>query len=64
MMNLRRRFDSALHDTVKEWKKQKNVRGIFVYGSYARGTQTANSDLDIGMIWDGDEAPQAQGSPY
>ena len=57
MMNLRRRFDSALHDTVKEWKKQKNVRGIFVYGSYARGTQTANSDLDIGMIWDGDEAP-------
>ena len=57
MMNLRRRFDSALRDTVKEWKKQKNVRGIFVYGSYARGTQTANSDLDIGMIWDGDEAP-------
>ncbi|MEE8182004.1 MAG: nucleotidyltransferase domain-containing protein, partial [Candidatus Thorarchaeota archaeon] len=57
MMNLRRRFDSALHDTVKEWKKQKNVRGIFVYGSYARGTITANSDLDIGVIWDGDEAP-------
>jgi len=57
MMNLRRRFDSALHDTVKEWKKQKNVKGIFVYGSYARGTITANSDLDIGVIWDGDEAP-------
>jgi predicted nucleotidyltransferase len=57
MMNLRRRFDSALHDTVIEWKKQKNVRGIFVYGSYARGTITANSDLDIGVIWDGDEAP-------
>ncbi len=56
-MNLRRRFDSALRDTVKEWKKQKNVRGIFVFGSYVRGTLTANSDLDIGVIWDGDEAP-------
>jgi predicted nucleotidyltransferase len=42
---------------VKEWKKQKNVKGIFVFGSYVRGTLTANSDLDIGVIWDGDEAP-------
>ncbi len=56
-MNLRRRFDSALRDTVKEWKKQENVKGIFVFGSYVRGTLTANSDLDIGVIWDGDEAP-------
>jgi len=56
-MNLRSRFDSALRDTVKEWKKQKNVKGIFVFGSYVRGTLTANSDLDIGVIWDGDEAP-------
>ncbi len=57
MTELHRRFDTALNDTVSEWKQNKSVKGIFVYGSYARGTMTANSDLDIGIIWEGDEAP-------
>jgi predicted nucleotidyltransferase len=57
MTDIHGRFNTALNDTVNEWKKNDNVIGIFVYGSYVRGTITANSDLDIGIIWDGDVAP-------
>jgi predicted nucleotidyltransferase len=57
MPDIRKRFTDALKDTVKEWKSHENVKGIFVYGSYVRGTATANSDLDICIIWGADEAP-------
>ncbi len=57
MMDLHRRFDTALQDTVDEWKKRDEVKGIFTYGSVVRGTATTNSDLDICIIWDGPEAP-------
>lgn len=57
MTDIHHRFDAALKDTVSEWKQNKNVKGIFVYGSYVKGTITANSDLDIGIIWEGDDAP-------
>jgi predicted nucleotidyltransferase len=57
MSDIRKRFADALKDTVNEWKNHKSVRGIFVYGSYVRGTATANSDLDICIIWDANEAP-------
>ena len=57
MTDIRKRFTDALKDTVKEWKSHENVKGIFVYGSYVRGTATAKSDLDICIIWDADEAP-------
>jgi predicted nucleotidyltransferase len=57
MVDVRSLFKAALEDTVKEWKKHESVDGIFVYGSYARGTATADSDLDIGIIWNSGEAP-------
>ncbi|MFW9868294.1 MAG: nucleotidyltransferase domain-containing protein [Candidatus Thorarchaeota archaeon] len=57
MPDIRKRFTDALKDTVNEWKNHGNVKGIFVYGSYVRGTATANSDLDICIIWDANEAP-------
>jgi predicted nucleotidyltransferase len=57
MVDVRSLFKAALEDTVKEWKKHDSVDGIFVYGSYARGTATADSDLDIGIIWNSGEAP-------
>ncbi|MHA1881491.1 MAG: nucleotidyltransferase domain-containing protein [Candidatus Thorarchaeota archaeon] len=57
MMDLHRKFDTALQDTVDEWKKRDEVKGIFTYGSFVRGTATANSDLDILILWDGSEAP-------
>lgn len=57
MKDLHRRFDTALRDTVKEWKSHDDVKGIFTYGSFVRGTITANSDLDIGIVWGADDAP-------
>ncbi len=57
MTDIHRRFNTALDDTVAEWKQHSNVKGIIVYGSFVKGTLTASSDLDIGIIWDDDEAP-------
>jgi hypothetical protein len=42
---------------VDEWKSHDEVKGIFAYGSFVRGTVTANSDLDIGIVWGTDDAP-------
>jgi predicted nucleotidyltransferase len=57
MKDVQKQFKAALEDTVKEWKNHEKVRGIFVYGSYAKGTATADSDLDISIVLDADEAP-------
>jgi len=57
MREVHQRFESALNDTVDEWKSHDNVMGIFAYGSFVKGTVTANSDLDIGIVWAADDAP-------
>ncbi len=57
MPDVHERFDTALNDTVEEWKSHDNVKGIFVYGSFVRGTATANSDLDVVIVWGADDAP-------
>jgi predicted nucleotidyltransferase len=57
VFDLHKKFNKALNDTVDEWKKHDSVKGIFVYGSFARGTITTNSDLNIGVIWDEAESP-------
>ena len=57
MFDVGARFETAMKDTVEEWKKNENVSGIYVYGSYVKGTVTANSDLDLCVIWAGNEAP-------
>jgi hypothetical protein len=57
LKDLHRRFDTALNDTVKEWKSHKEVKGIFAYGSFVRGTITTNSDLDVGIVWGSVDAP-------
>ncbi|MFO7837862.1 MAG: nucleotidyltransferase domain-containing protein [Candidatus Thorarchaeota archaeon] len=57
MMNIRAKFEQALQDTVDEWKKQEHVEGIFVYGSYVNKAQTPDSDLDVCIVWNEEEAP-------
>ncbi|TFF96838.1 hypothetical protein EU546_00540 [Candidatus Thorarchaeota archaeon] len=57
MMDLHRRYESALKDTVNEWKRNDEVIGVFAYGSYVKGTATADSDLDVCIVWEGEEAP-------
>jgi predicted nucleotidyltransferase len=33
------------------------LRGVVLYGSYARGTHTAHSDIDVAVVLDGDVKP-------
>ncbi len=56
-MDIGRRFDAALQDTIEEWKKRDEVKGIFTYGSVVKGTATMGSDLDLVIVWKDDEAP-------
>ncbi|UCE09895.1 MAG: nucleotidyltransferase domain-containing protein [Candidatus Thorarchaeota archaeon] len=57
MIDLHGRFDRVMRETVKEWKKNDNVVGVVVYGSFVTGSLTASSDLDMCVIWDSSEAP-------
>ncbi|TXT54140.1 MAG: hypothetical protein BAJATHORv1_90089 [Candidatus Thorarchaeota archaeon] len=57
MMDVRGRFNTVLKETVEEWKKKDNVIGVYVHGSYVNGIITANSDLDLCVIMETDEAP-------
>ncbi|NWF94824.1 MAG: nucleotidyltransferase domain-containing protein [Candidatus Thorarchaeota archaeon] len=57
MIDVRKKFREALQDTVDIWKARPQVKGVFVHGSYAGGTATFESDLDVGVIWDSDDAP-------
>lgn len=33
-------------------KEELDVKGIYLYGSYAKGTYTPNSDIDIAVVGD------------
>ncbi|MBD3408007.1 MAG: hypothetical protein GF411_17945 [Candidatus Lokiarchaeota archaeon] len=57
MMDVRGRFNTALKDTVEEWKKKDTVKGVYVHGSYVKGIISPNSDLDLCVIMEADEAP-------
>ncbi|NHI84065.1 MAG: nucleotidyltransferase domain-containing protein [Candidatus Thorarchaeota archaeon] len=57
MFDIKSRFNAALKDTVEEWKRHEKVKGIFVYGSFVRGTITSTSDLDLLVVWEDSEAP-------
>lgn len=43
-----------LQATLPDLKKQYNIREIGVFGSYVRGEQTAQSDLDVLVAFDPD----------
>ncbi|MHA1770605.1 MAG: nucleotidyltransferase domain-containing protein [Candidatus Thorarchaeota archaeon] len=57
MMDVYRRFNNVMDEIVKEWKEKDNVEGVYVYGALPRGTLTANSTLDLCVIWNEEEAP-------
>ena len=40
----------AVADIVRKLKKMKGVKAIFLFGSYARGTQKPLSDIDICVV--------------
>ncbi len=48
--DLRLKYNDALHETVTGLKARDDIVGIFTFGSYARGTLTPRSDLDVFAI--------------
>jgi len=43
---------NSINEFTKEIKKQYNVTAIILFGSYAKGNQNENSDIDIAIISD------------
>ena len=45
---------SIIDVNIKKLIEEFNISLIYVFGSYAKGTNTENSDLDIGILINGD----------
>ena len=43
---------NSINDFIGEIKKYYNVAAIILFGSYAKGTENENSDIDIAVISD------------
>ena len=43
---------NSINKFIEEIKKQYNVTAIILFGSYAKGTENENSDIDIAVISD------------
>lgn len=43
---------NSINKFVKAIKKQYNITGIILFGSYAKGTENEDSDIDIAVISD------------
>ena len=43
---------NSIREFVKEAKKHYNITSVILFGSYAKGTQTEDSDIDIAVISD------------
>lgn len=53
--------DAYLDRIVESVTAAAPVESIFLFGSYARGEQTPESDIDLYVITDGSERPLAAG---
>lgn len=43
---------NSINEFIKEIKKHYNVTAIILFGSYAKGTENENSDIDIAIVSD------------
>ena len=43
---------NSINEYIKEIKKHYNITAIILFGSYAKGTENENSDIDIAIISD------------
>lgn len=43
---------NSINEFIKEIKKHYNITAIILFGSYAKGTENENSDIDIAIISD------------
>ena len=47
---------NSINKFIEEIKKHYNITAIILFGSYAKGTENENSDIDIAVISDDFEA--------
>ena len=47
---INRNIRKSIDKFVEEIKKKYNVTAIILFGSYAKGTENENSDIDIAVI--------------
>ena len=45
-------IEDSINKFIKEIKKKYNVTAIILFGSYAKGTENEDSDIDIAIISD------------
>ena len=50
--NTRERIEEIAREYGALVKEELDVKGIYLYGSYARGTYTSDSDIDIAVVGD------------
>ena len=43
-----------VEDYIKEISKHYNINSVYLFGSYAKGTNTEDSDIDVAIIIDSD----------
>lgn len=43
---------NSINEFIEEIKKQYNITAIILFGSYAKGTENEDSDIDIAIISD------------
>ena len=43
---------NSINEYIEEIKKHYNITAIILFGSYAKGTENENSDIDIAVISD------------
>ncbi len=43
---------NSINEFIEEIKKHYNITAIILFGSYAKGTENENSDIDIAVISD------------
>ncbi len=48
--NTRKKINQTILKYVECLKKEYNIKGIYLYGSYAKGNNTEDSDIDIAVV--------------
>jgi len=56
-MSIAKRYETVIRQFVREAQERYNthIGKIILYGSVARGDENADSDIDLLVLWNGDE---------
>ncbi len=48
--HIREQINETILKYVEQLKKEYNIKGIYLYGSYAKGNNSEDSDIDIAVV--------------